>query len=1022
MMRIGMSFAALLVVAACVQPAPVRSDEPVPAADSRGRQVWVKAKQPIVVAVDGKAEVELVAKAVGFSADSYTWTQVKDRINPLRTEGKATFSGEGSAVAATLSAPGVYQFRVIARGEEETATGYAWVQVWDERTPLSPTPAAGSGSLTTLGTGPGIRPPTSVRWLKPPPKPFEHPRVLFSDDDWPEMSKRAKTGKVAGWGVKTIRQWVDETLNDPKTPTGKLAAELNAWAEAGGKGPEPDLKPLAGDAVLSSEARGVFYSMLLDACYLLWLEGDPSLPLEKRSAVARKQGRSLARVTAAAATLHFRAVWDRKTATLVNKDGPLAVKGLDDLGEPTSGPALCDLALAYDLIYDWMEEDERRAVRDFLVAVGYGRHVAPAGFSHPNADSVKLGNFQNGDFSNLNDQHILVSLAVEGEERAASDDVREAFCKPNPQKRSGRWMRPAGSSDTSGWPTATVASVDNLERQIRWLVDWNTTPWGLAANHIAYLGFSAKHMMPATVAMARRGENLFVTTHLYQLSLHALQSLHPAEALITSRHGLGETRLGWWDHHDSPSFGQRGTMAIIWKYMYPDDPLIDYVWRAYLPTLDRDPLVAAMFGIDPTTNVDAQTLPEVAAAKGIPTTLFDPQRGIVTMQSEWSDEAASLWFDCCGSDPYQGHMHAERNSFDFYALGRAWCIAPGYHVTISDAQAAVLVKDPRHADDPATGGFIGESPSSATTRPPFPGNHPTPPGRMLEVSESPDRTWTLAAGDATCCYTYGYRGKREIDTGLPLESFLYPGMKELFLARSPEYQKLFSETLKVSQTDYNPMRHVIRSVLFVRGKRPYVLVVDDCDKDGQPHDWRWSMNCAQGFAPGLDTRFVDGSGKGVYSSLAITSGATPQEAVLLHSPIDDERRPGQTGLPRLLVRDLGPAATAEQPAIVLESRPPGGSGPYLTYGYDNNRAEKVATPVPTNRVMIERRNVVRPDYVVLLAAFRTGDPLPKTTWNSDRTVLSIDLGDGVVDTIAFDRSHNDHRTRLTFERSGKTAP
>jgi hypothetical protein len=209
------------------------------------------------------------------------------------------------------------------------------------------------------------------------------------------------------------------------------------------------------------------------------------------------------------------------------------------------------------------------------------------------------------------------------------------------------------------------------------------------------------------------------------------------------------------------------------------------------------------------------------------------------------------------------------------------------------------------------------------------------------------------------------RGKREIDTGIPLKSFLYPGMKELFLARSPEYEKLFSENLKVSQDDYNPMRHVIRSVLFVRGKRPYVLVVDDCDKDGQPHDWRWSMNCAQGFAPGLDTRFVDGSGKGVYSSLSIAPGATPQEAVLLHSPIDDERRPGQTGLPRLLVRDLGPAATAEQPAIVLESRPPGGSGPYLTYGYDNNRAEKVATPVPTNRVLIERRNVVRPDYVVL---------------------------------------------------------
>jgi len=136
----------------------------------------------------------------------------------------------------------------------------------------------------------------------------------------------------------------------------------------------------------------------------------------------------------------------------------------------------------------------------------------------------------------------------------------------------------------------------------------------------------------------------------------------------------------------------------------------------------------------------------------------------------------------------------------------------------------------------------------------------------------------------------------------------------------------------------------------------------------------------------------------------------------LHSPIDDERRPGQTGLPRLLVRDLGVAATSEQPAILLESRPPGGSGPYLTYGYDNNRAEKVATPVPTNRVLIERRSVVRPDYVVLLAPFRTGEPLPRTTWNGDRTVLSIDLGTA-VDTNTFDRSRDDHRTRLEFTRS-----
>jgi len=169
------------------------------------------------------------------------------------------------------------------------------------------------------------------------------------------------------------------------------------------------------------------------------------------------------------------------------------------------------------------------------------------------------------------------------------------------------------------------------------------------------------------------------------------------------------------------------------------------------------------------------------------------------------------------------------------------------------------------------------------------------------------------------------------------------------------------------------------------------------------------MNCAQGFAPGLDTRFVDGRGKGVYSSLAILAAATPAEAVLFHSPIDDERRPGQPGLPRLLVRDLGPQASAPQPAIVPESRPPGGAGPYLTYGYDTNRKEKVASVVPTNRLLIERRAVARPDYTVLLFPFRTVERPPRRRgtaaarswrWTSARRASTRSASSAAVRTAA----------------------
>ena len=979
------------------------------AATSSPQSLDTSATPAITVLAEGGSSVTLSVDPGTIAADSFVWTQVPDRINPMRTKGKATIEGTGPRVTAVLPESGVYQFVVVATsGTTAVGRGTTWVQVWENRGPLD----AG----TTLGTGPGIAAPKRVRSFPPPPPPGEHPRVLFTDADWPEMSHRAKSGKVAGWGVKTIRQWVAETFDDSKTPGGKLAEELDAWITAGGAGTPPDLTPLAGDAVLSSEARGVFYSMLLDAAYLLWLDHDPRMPVEKQPAKVRDRGHRLARIAAAAATLHFRTVWDRRGRKVLLADGPLAVRGLADLGEPCAGPGLCDLALAYDLLHDWMTDEQRRAVRDFLVATGYGRHTSSPGFTFHTAEAVAPGHAHNGDFGNLNDQAILIALAVEGEESQASPDVQAAFCTPDPKKRSARWMRPAAGDDTSAWPNATVASVENLERQLRWLTDWFVTPWGMAASHTAYLGLSAKHMMPATIALARRGENLFVTTHLYQLALHPLRILHPAEAPIQSRIGLGETHLGWWDHHDGTSFQQRGTMAIVWKYMYPDDPLIDYVWRAYLPTLDRDPLVAAIFGIDPAAHGPGESLEKMTKLKRIPLTIFDPQRGVVTMRSGWSDDALDVWFDCCGSDAYQGHMHAERNSFALFALGRAWSIAPGYHVTISDAQAAVLVRDPKLAADPATGGFIGESGSSATNMPPRPGNFPTPPGKMLEVTEGPDHDWTLAAGDATTCYTFGYSGKRDIDTGLPLKSFLYPGMYELFVARWPGYATLFGEPLKVSQKDYNPMRHAIRSMLVVRGARPYALVVDDYDKDGKPHDWRWTMNCAEGFAPGLDTRFIDGPGRGVYSSLAIAAGATPAEAVLLHSPIDDEKRPGQTGLPRLLVRDLGPHAEDNQPKIVLESRPPGGKGPYLTYGYDNNRTEKIPSKVPTNRLLIERRGVARPDYMVLLFPFRTGERLPTTTWNADRTVLSIDLGKAGVDTIHVERDRPDHRTRLRLER------
>ena len=139
---------------------------------------------------------------------------------------------------------------------------------------------------------------------------------------------------------------------------------------------------------------------------------------------------------------------------------------------------------------------------------------------------------------------------------------------------------------------------------------------------------------------------------------------------------------------------------------------------------------------------------------------------------------------------------------------------------------------------------------------------------------------------------------------------------------------------------------------------------------------------------------------------------------MYHSPIDDEKTAGQAGLPRLLVRDLGLADAAKQPPMILESRPPSNDMkdyPYLCYGGDNNQGGKTSY-LCSNRLIVERQKVVEPRYEILMFPFQTGEALPKTAWNKERTVLTIKLGNGVIDAITFDRSNPDHRTRLLFQR------
>ena len=72
-----------------------------------------------------------------------------------------------------------------------------------------------------------------------------------------------------------------------------------------------------------------------------------------------------------------------KEARAFATNSPHFVKGIDRPGESIDSDRYADLPNCYDLSYNWMTDDQRKAVRDFLYAVSYARHYSAAFAWHP---------------------------------------------------------------------------------------------------------------------------------------------------------------------------------------------------------------------------------------------------------------------------------------------------------------------------------------------------------------------------------------------------------------------------------------------------------------------------------------------------------------------------------------------------------------------------------------------------------------------------------------------------------------
>eukprot|EP00271_Cylindrocystis_brebissonii_P008226 TRINITY_DN2224_c0_g1_i1.p1 TRINITY_DN2224_c0_g1~~TRINITY_DN2224_c0_g1_i1.p1 ORF type:complete len:1351 (-),score=128.95 TRINITY_DN2224_c0_g1_i1:1423-5475(-) len=904
----------------------------------------------------------LVVSATAFVPTSYSWSWVANSLNSYAVAPTTTspFGKPAAVTKLTLSQPGIYRFMVVAKSGSTSVTKNVWVNLWSNRPALNT-----DGSV---GTYPGLTPPKSVRTLYPDPGPFNHPRLLFTALDWPELTAKVKTSSDVSTALSFMETYLLQGLDASGTAMNALAlgfyeyhsSRYNAAYYATLVNIYKANSAVTGETLLGKSPLNSIYDALACACYVAWLKYDPTRGPGTAPVALRQRFIYLANIVAAAAKFE------------------LAYNGA--LGGLSNGHQKYSLAFCYDIAYYWMSTAQKLDTRSYLYSIGYGIYNNAKGGLTYTTPYVPSGSMQDGgDFPNLADGCILAALVIEGEESTVPPAVRARF-------------GPYVPAVTGAWAGAGDASVSNLHRQIRHNSEWNLTHWGFRLNMVDYYELGQNVAMYGSLAFARRWENQFVTTHIYQSCLAVLYNLCRRES---------DGKLVMFDHHDGYGIlpGNKAVGAVyISKYMFPNDAAIDFYYKALQNETQpyNYPLGQAIFA----TDIFTTSLYSVAAAKKMGNLKFDPHRTACIARNGWLDTDLMLQFENRWDN--DGHMHAEKNNFSLYALGRAWSNPTGYHITISDMQASILVQIPSLIGDRPTNGYVGQSPSSATQTLTN-NNFPPIRGKLMQVFEDPAETWTIFSGDAATAYNFAssQTGLTPINSKVPLQSLPYPGLRGVLV---DEDLAAYTEGNLMVGLTYNPVLNAKRTVFTVRDSakvHPYVLVMDDFAKDGTARNYRWTMaNCiSNGNSAG---RFVEYRGYSVYSSLAILGTSTSTEAVVFHDPIDQATVSGQAGLPRLLVRDVANVSNASQPPIFIDDRPLDYAGGNLTYGFDNNSGSTALTRLVSRRLMIQRNAVVTPGYKVLLYPFLSSakNTLPTTKWLSD-TQLEIAHPNGVTDTITF---------------------
>ena len=608
-------------------------------------------------------------------------------------------------------------------------------------------------------------------------------------------------------------------------------------------------------------------------------------------------------------------------------------------GEPDPPSEIWDL-LDYDYLYQWLTPDERDQARRIIAKIT----------AHRISNFMMVpDHFMTNNHQGFGMEYIRLMLLIEGE---------KGFDKQ---------------------------IFDLAAQKAHRMLDWYLDDDGMCYESIkGWLNDSA------LVAVAQRDRNLLKHDHLRA-------KMHFFQAALRWENGQWKIR----DEMRASAF------HVIWMmhYYHPKDEGIDLLYKATFTTHDFLTDATAKWpnpvGI---TNdllllwaddgmVDNKGTPldwndqSRIDSLHLPLTWQDNQRGYVDTRNSWRKDDLHLGFVNKQDFFYGGHEGSENNRLTLWCDGVNW---------IQDLN--MLAVKATYLQNMLT--VDGE------------GCHwPPAPGTWLGVQESPEGL--VAAGDGKDGFSY-----TKVMQVHPLD---FPSAKLGYYAPFAEGNFDFTRDQQVAfnprtvkwndgyaHTDYgpwsgetrlvedyrpwNPMLQDYRTVHLARGANPYVLVLDDANKDNQPHQFDWNISVPE------DTELVDAVTPEIVFQSTNPSDIREDDLVLGKAGTPRDPKSGKLvpnkGDPLCLIRVLWRNTDYGFPVPRLEH--------FQGYGH-------VVIPAHS----------VSPEFRVLIYPYRMGDPLPKTTWNRDRTELTVQIKDQ-VDVYHLGQTDGG-RTVLSMTRNGQDA-